>query len=140
MTMLRYLERSAYNDAERCIYRHVMQDKARQMTYALEHLQYSIAHQEDMALIMQQLLFIGDRIFARELKDNVLREALAIVFAGGIEDAGTRGMAVYRQMMQDFMRDYIGACNWLGVKRNPEMIPRRMAEYLPRSEPSAESA
>jgi hypothetical protein len=117
-----------------------MQDKARHMTYALEHLQYSIAHQEDMALIMQQLLFIGDRIFARELKDNVLREALAIVFAGGIEDAGTRGMAVYRQMMQDFMRDYVGTCNWLGVKRNPEMIPRRMAEYLPRSERSGDSA
>jgi hypothetical protein len=78
MTMLRYLERSAHNDAERFIYRHVLQHKARHMTYALEHLQYAIAHQEDMALIMQQLLFIGDRIFARELKDVVLREALAI--------------------------------------------------------------
>ncbi|MDH3644245.1 MAG: hypothetical protein OES38_19220 [Gammaproteobacteria bacterium] len=130
MTMLRYLERAACNDAERYLYRHVMQDKARHMTYCLEHLQYAIAHEDDMALIMQQLLFIGDRIFARELKDNVLREALAIVFAGGIEEAGTVGMATYRRMMKDFMSDYVGTCNWLGVKRNPEMMPRTMAQYL----------
>jgi hypothetical protein len=100
------------------------------MTYALEHLQFACAHQEDMSLILQQLLFIGDRIFARELKDHVLREALAVVFAGGIEEAGTAGMAEYHRMMGDFMRAYVGACEWLGVKRNPETMPPSMARYL----------
>jgi hypothetical protein len=134
MTMLRYLEKHACNEAEAKLYRFAMQDKARHMTYGLEHLQYSIAHQEDMALIMQQLLFIGDRIFARELKDHVLREALAIVFAGGIEDAGTEGMAEYDNMMRDFMTTYVGSCEWLGVKRNTEMMPHRMSQYLARED------
>jgi hypothetical protein len=130
LTMLRYLERHAYNEAESLLYRYALQDKARHMTYALEHLQFACAHQEDMSLILQQLLFIGDRIFARELKDHVLREALAVVFAGGIEEAGTAGMAEYHRMMGDFMRAYVGACEWLGVKRNPETMPPSMARYL----------
>ena len=130
MTMLRYLERAAYNDAERFLYRHALQDKARHLTYGLEHLQYAIAHQEDMALIMQQLMFIGDRIFAREMRDNVLREALAVIFAGGIEKAGSEGMAVYREMMTDFMETYLGHCSWLGVKRNLEMMPQVLTQYV----------
>jgi hypothetical protein len=132
MTMLRFLESHAYNEAEATLYRRVLQDKARHMSYGLEHLQFAIAHQEDMALIMQQLLFIGDRIFSRELKDHVLREALAVVFAGGIEDAGTEGMAEYRRMMETFMATYIDTCEWLGVKRNIEMMPPRMNQYLVR--------
>ncbi|MDA1074839.1 MAG: hypothetical protein O3A63_08800 [Proteobacteria bacterium] len=130
MTMLRYLERYAHNDAERALYRYTLQDKARQMTYGLEHLQYSIAHQDDMALIMQQLLFIGDRVWAREMKDHVLMEALCVVFAGGISDAGTTGYAIYRQMMGDFMNSYVDTCEWLGVKRQPEMMPNSMTQYL----------
>lgn len=131
MTMLRYLEKHAHNEAESALYRYALQDRARQMTYGLEHLQFAIAHQEDMTLILQQLLFIGDRIFAREMGDHVLREALAVVFAGGIEDAGTEGMAEYRSMMRDFMSSYIDTCEWLGVKRNPAMMPGIMTRYLP---------
>ena len=134
VTMLRYLEKTAYNDAERTLYQYTLQDKARHMAYGLEHLQYAIAHQEDMTLIMQQLMFIGERVFAREMKDHVLREALAVVFAGGIEEAGTTGMATYRQMMTAFMRDYMGSCEWLGVRRNPETMPRILVQYLPQEE------
>jgi hypothetical protein len=130
MTMLRYLERHATNPAERFLCQRVLQDKARHLTYGIEHLQYAIAHQDDMALILQQLLFIGDRIFARELKDKVLREALAIVFAGGLEHAATEGMAEYERMMRDFVRTYVGTCEWLGVKRDPAMMPGGLARYL----------
>jgi hypothetical protein len=130
MTMLRYLERLATNPAERVLCQRVLQDKARHLTYGIEHLQYAIAHQDDMALILQQLLFIGDRIFARELKDKVLREALAIVFAGGLEHAATEGMAEYERMMRDFVRTSVGTCEWLGVKRDPAMMPGGLARYL----------
>ena len=130
MTVLRYLESHANNEAESRLYQFVLQDKARHVTYGLDHLRYAIAHEEDMALVMQQLLFIGDRIFNRELKDNVLREALAVVFAGGISDAATVGMAEYREMMRDFVRRYVDTCEWLGVKRNLEMMPPRMTQYL----------
>ncbi len=130
VTMLRYLERAAQNEAERCLYAHALEDKARHLTYGLEHLQYAIAHQQDMRLIMAQLLFIGHRVFARELKDDVLREALAIVFAGGLDKAADEGMAVYRRMMGDFMARYLDSCRWLGVEVDVATLPPRMSEYV----------
>ena len=130
LTMLRYLEKHAYNDAERSIYAQAMQAKARHMTYGLEHLQYSIAHDEERKAILQTLLFVGDRIWAREMRDHVLKEALCIVFAGGLEKAGDEGFAEYQRMQRDFMRDYLGTCEWLGVKRDPAMLPGSMAEFV----------
>lgn len=130
LTMLRYLERVAHNEAERSLYGHALEDKARHLTYALDHLRYAIAHQQDMRLIMGQLLLIGHGIFARELKDNVLREALAIVFAGGLDRAAGEGLAVYRQMMRDFMSRYRESCSWLGVELNVKMMPSVMSQYL----------
>ena len=83
-----------------------------------------------MLLIMQQLLLIGHSIFSRELKDHVLREALAIVFAGGLDGAADAGITRYRRMMGDFMRRYLGTCAWLGIELNPEQMPPRMTRYL----------
>ncbi len=130
VTMLRYLERAACNEAERRLYAYALEDKARHLTYGLEHLQYAIAHHQDMRLIMARLLLIGHGVFSRELKDNVLREALAIVFAGGLDGAAREGMTVYRRMMADFMNRYLGACAWLGVEVDPKTMPPRMTQYL----------
>lgn len=130
LTIYRYLERHAYNDAERCIYQRVIEDKSRHMTYALDHLHYSVAHVDAQRQVLGTLLFIGDRIFARELKDPVLREALAIIFGGGIEGARGAGMETYHAMMRDFMKRYLDSCRWLGIPRNIEMMPKGMARYV----------
>ena len=53
------------------------------------------------------------------------------MFAGGIERAGGEGMAEYRAMMADYLRGYLGACRWLGVERNLEMLAPQIAQYLP---------
>lgn len=130
LTLLRYLERYAHNEAETALYANALQCKARHVTYGLDHLQYSIAHDEERRAVLQTLLFIGERIWAREMRDHVLREALAIVFAGGLEDAATDGMAVYRRMMGDFMSNYMDTCTWLGVKRNVEMMPPELSQHV----------
>ena len=130
MVMLRYLEKHAFNPAEAAIYAQALQCKARQMTYALEHLQYSIAHDDERRAIMQTLLFIGDRVWTREMRDHVLKEALSIVFAGGLERAPTQGFVEYQQMMRDFMRQYVDTCDWLGVKRDISTMPADMGFYL----------
>lgn len=129
-TMLRYLERYAQNDAERSIYRFALEAKARQITYGLDHLRYSIAHDDDRRTVMQMLFFIGDRVWARELGDHVLREALSIIFAGGLERAPTEGNARYNRMMRDFMNEYLGICEWLGVKRDLATLPNRMSQFV----------
>ena len=131
MTMLRWLERFAHNDAERFIYGHVIADKARHLAYGLEHLKYSVAHVEDQARVLATVLFIGDRIFSRDLRDPVLREALAIVFGGGIEGARGAGMDAFEAMMRDFMQSFQRCCKWLGIPRSVEAMPKDMRRYLP---------
>lgn len=131
MTVLRYLERFAHNDAERFIYGHVIQDRARHMAYALDHLQYSMAHVDHQGQVMSTQLFIGDRIFARELRDPVLREALAIIFGGGVAGAATTGMATWEALMREFMARYEASCAWLRVPRVREAIPEEMSRFLP---------
>ena len=130
MTMLRYLERHAHNDAERAIYSTSLELKARHMTYGLDHLRYSIAHDDERRMVMQTLLMIGDGVLAREFKDHVLPEALAIVFAGGLENAATDGMQTYQAMMRDFMTEYLSLCDWLGIKRDLQMVPPRLTRFL----------
>jgi hypothetical protein len=137
VVMLRYLEAHACNDAERAIYAASLEAKGRHMTYALEHLQYSIAHTDGRREVMQTLLFIGERVWARELKDHVLREALAIVFAGGLNDAADKGMAIFQQMMRDVMTEYCFSCDWLGVTRKAETMPSALTQYMPLPEQKA---
>ena len=96
----------------------------------LEHLQYAVAHTPDMSRILQTLFFIGDRILAREMEDNVLREALAIVFGGSIEAARGEGMLIYREMMREFMTTYMDTCAWLGAPRDRALMPPVLTGYL----------
>ena len=137
MTLYRYLERHAYNDAERCIYGHALADKARHVTYGLEHLKFAIAHVEDQRAVAATLLAIGDGGFARDLADPVQREALAIVFGRGIDGAKREGMAIYEQMMRDFLQTHLAYCGWLGVPRNPAALPPPLKSFAPAAAPAA---
>ncbi len=128
-TMFRYLELHAHNDAEREIYKNCIEDKARHLTYGIDHLWYAINHQSDQKLIVSQLCIIGERVLVRELKDPVLREALAIIFGGGVKHASGKGMATFERMMGDYVRRYLATSKWLGVERNM-LFPAELSAYL----------
>src|SRR5262245_1234548 len=115
-TIYRYLDRYAQNAAARAIFAHCVDDKARHLTYGIDHLRYAVTHQDDQNLILQQLCIIGERVLVRELKDVVLREALAVIFGGGIAGAN-EGLLVHRQMMSDYIQRYLDTLKWLGVER-----------------------
>ena len=129
LTLYRYLERYAHNDAERFIYGHALADKARHVSYGLDHLKYSIAHGDDRLQVVRTLLAVGEGVLARDLRDPVLAEALAVILAGGTAKAASRGMAVFRAMMRDYVETYVGHCEWLGVARNPAHLPPPLNEY-----------
>ena len=131
MTLYRYLERHAYNDAERCIYGRALADKARHVAYGLEHLKFAIAHTEDQRQVVATLLGIGDGGFARDMADPALREALAIVFGRGIAGARGKGMATFESLMRDYLRTYFAYCRWLDVPRNPETLPPPLKAFAP---------
>ena len=127
-TILRYLEQYAYNEAERFIYGNVMQDKARLLTYGLDHLKFAIAHNEDQKQIIATLLAIGDGLFIRDFNDPVLREALAIIFGGSIDGARGAGMDVYHDMMRAYISTHLEYCQWLDV---PRRVPEPLEQYAP---------
>ena len=137
MTLYRYLERYAHNDAERFIYGHALADKARHVTYGMEHLKFAIAHVEDQRQVVATLLAIGDAGLARDFSDPVLKEALAIVFGDGIAGARRHGMEVFNDLMRDFLKTHLDYCRWLDVPRNPDAWPPVLKEFAP---PAAASA
>lgn len=137
MTLYRYLERYAHNDAERFIYGHALADKARHVTYGMEHLKFAIAHVEDQRQVVATLLAIGDAGLARDFSDPVLKEALAIVFGGGIAGARRHGMEVFNDLMREFLKTHLDYCRWLDVPRNPDAWPPVLKEFAP---PAAASA
>ena len=137
MTLYRYLERYAHNDAERFIYGHALADKARHVTYGMEHLKFAIAHVEDQRQVVATLLAIGDAGLARDFSDPVLKEALAIVFGGGIAGARRHGMEVFNDLMREFLKTHLDYCRWLDVPRNPDAWPPELKEFAP---PAAASA
>ena len=134
MTLYKHLGRHAHNDAERFIYGHALADKARHVTYALDHLKYAVAHTDDQLQVVGTLIAIGEGGLTRDLRDPVLKEALAVIFGGGVAKAAGRGMAVYGELMRDYVATYLDYCQWLGVPRNPDRLPPPLNEYAKSTE------
>ena len=54
------------------------------------------------------MIAIGLGMMNRDLRDPVLREALAIVFGGGIAGARREGMSVFYDFIEDFRERPLG--------------------------------
>lgn len=128
----RYLFAHAHNAAEREVFANCLADHARHMSYALDHLRYAINHADGQRDVVRTLLSIGERTFAREMEEPVQRSALAIVFGGGIEGGRQAGLATWLEMVRSCIREYLAACEWLGVKRT--RIHRQLNAFLPPDE------
>lgn len=122
--MLRFLNRFAYNDAERLIYQNVIQDLARLITYGLDHLKYALAHESQKRGSIGSTFAIGMAMFNRDLRDPVLREALAIIFGGGVSGAHSEGMYTFYEMLDAFVEELVRAGELLNLPVRVETLPR----------------
>ena len=127
-TLYRYGELFAHNPAEKILFARCLQDKARHIAYGLSHLRYATSHNPDKAIVFSRLMNIAERVFVRELNDPVLKEALAIIFGGGIEGARS-GMLQYERMMGDFARQYLANMEYIGVPREAG-FPQELAKLM----------
>ena len=127
-TLYRYGEAFAHNPAEKTIFGLCLQDKSRHLAYGLQHLRYALAHQPDQEAVFHQLLDQGERVFARELNDPVLPEALAIIMGGDVEGMRT-GMKGVNGLVRDFLVQYLANVQWTGFERR-DRLPKRLAKYL----------
>ncbi len=123
VTMCEYLLRHAYNEAERVIYSYVIQDVSRLVNYGLDHLQYSIAHDDERLNAITTMVAIGVAMHNRDLRDPVLREALAIVFGGGVAGARKEGMSIFFDFMDDFRKRHLELRRWLKLPADPASLP-----------------
>lgn len=121
--MIRYLTRHSYNAVERSIYSYVTQDLARLLTYGLEHLKYALAHEPGKLGSIVSTIAIGIRMLNRDLRDHVLREALAIIFGGGIVGARTEGMRFFCDMLDEYANELKAACDYLRLPLTMEQLP-----------------
>jgi len=129
LTLYRYLLRHAHNEAERFIYGYALADKARHVAYGLDHLKYAIAHVDDQRQIVGTLIAIGEGGMARDLRDPVLGEALAVIFAGGVAGASGKGMDGFRSLMRDYLQTYSAFCRWLDLPRDPARLPPPLNDF-----------
>ncbi len=78
---------------------------------------------------MQTLLTLGEIMMAAELEESAMRPALAIIFGGGIAGGRTVGMEAYLHLVGEFVRNYLAACDWIGVPRDESLHPA-LKKYL----------
>jgi len=116
----RYGEMFSHNQAEQIIYSGAIQDKARHISYGLEHLRYAVASQDDKPLVFESLLNIGENIFLKEIGEPVVLEPLAVIFGGSVEKAAS-GMKTVDKMMSDFVNQYIDSLKWIGIDRSSSL-------------------
>ena len=123
-TMIRYLNRFAYNEAERQIYQNVTQDLARLLAYGVDHLKYALSQAEGKKGSIITTLAIGFRMVQRDLGDPVLREALAIIFGGGVSGARGEGMYTFYEMLDAYVEDFMDVCKYLNIDIPIQALPK----------------
>ncbi len=127
LTTCEYLLQHSYNSAERTIYENVVQDVARLVSYCFDHLKYAFAANPLKKLSIEDMLTTGVIMLARDLKDPVLRESLAIVFAGGVSDAQKLGFPKYFDLVDEFRTRHLETRKWLGLSADVEQLPRTLS-------------
>ncbi len=131
-TMCEYLFRHSYNDAERALYSYVIQDVSRLIAYGVDHLRYCMARDDEKTSTIATMIAIGLGLMARDLRDPVLREALAIVFGGGIAGARREGMSVFFDFIEDFRERHVAMRRWLNLPGDAMSMPRTFRPREPR--------
>ena len=115
-TIYRYGSILANNDAEKAIFEKSVQDKARHLSYGIEHLRYAMTRQDDKNLVFNSLLGIGERLVARECREPIVLEPLAVIFGGGVSGAHS-GMKVVQRLMSDYANLYLSSLKFIGIDR-----------------------
>lgn len=135
LTLYRFGQMLAHNEAEKVIFTRCMQDKARHITYAMMHVRYAVSHQRDALGAFHTILDAGEINLARDYEDPVLREALAILLGDGLENI-IDGLHQVKYVRRVEVQEYLQRTAWIGLDRRSRLNPD-LAKYL---EPQAASA
>jgi hypothetical protein len=118
-----YGEKYAKNPAEKFIFAHCLQDKARHVAYGVSHLKYVLLHRPDRREEVQRYLDKGEAMLVQDdKKDPSTREAFAMYFAGG-KDNIAEGLQIYRAMRRKSIEQYLARLKWATLDRAERLLP-----------------
>jgi hypothetical protein len=127
-TILRYLSVYGPTELDRELALQCLVDKTRHIQYGMEHLRFSFTSKPERARAYGVGLAAAEAQIARDERDHVLWEALAIVFGGGIEHID-EGMEVVKRLRRDWINSYVDRVEWAGVPRRQGLI-RPLREWV----------
>ena len=136
LVLCRYGEAYAHNPAEKYMFRRSMEDKARHLAYGMAHVKYACDEKgEDYALGLSRVMRGAEGDQAKEMRDPVLWEALAIVFGGGVGHMA-EGMETVKVLQKQYIEQYLARMQWIGIDKNAENMGPGLADYLGIEEPA----
>ncbi|MEX2246914.1 MAG: hypothetical protein WEC75_09510 [Dehalococcoidia bacterium] len=122
-----YGEMYAKNPAEKFIFAHSMQDKARHLAYGITHMRYALLHRADRREEVQRYLDKGEAMMVQDdRRDTATREAFAIYFAGGKANI-REGLRVHDRMRRRFLEQYLARLKWATLDRVDRLAPELRA-------------
>jgi hypothetical protein len=129
LTQYAYGEKYAKNPAEKYIFAHCLQDKARHVAYGISHLKYALLNRPERREEVQRYLDKGETMLGQDdRKDPSTRESFAIYFAGG-KDNIAEGLKVYDEMRRRALQQYLARLKWATLDRSERLQPALKA-YL----------
>ena len=134
-TILRYLAAYGPSKLDRELALRVMSDKARTTAYAQDHLRYSFSVRPEFARTYATALIAAEAAVARDERDPVLWEALAVVFGGGVRNIDA-GMDVVTRLRRDWVNTYLDRLATAGIDRRAGLIEPLRSWITPAAEPA----
>jgi hypothetical protein len=120
-TILRYLTVYGPTELDRQMAARFLADVTRHIQYGMEHVRFSFTKNPMRARAYAVALGGAEAQVARDERDHVLWEALAVVFGGGVENID-EGMEIVTRMRRDWVNSYADRIEWTGIARRTNMI------------------
>jgi hypothetical protein len=120
-TILRYLSVHGPSELDRELALRCLADKTRHIQYGMDHLRFSFSKVPERARAYSVGLAAAEAQVARDERDHVLWEALAIIFGGGVRRID-EGMEIVARLRRDWVNAYVERLEWAGVPRRQGLI------------------
>lgn len=129
LTLFRFLEVHANNQAERQLYALAAQDKTRHVAYASEHLKFALLHKPQRSAEVHKYLEKAERMLAHDVEADVpFREALTIGFGQGDM---AKGHATYQLLRRRQVESYLQHLEAGHLRGRRERLHPDLAKFLP---------
>jgi hypothetical protein len=120
----------ANNEAESRLFSLAAQDKARHLSYGVEHMRYLLDHQPQRRGEMHKYLQKGEEYLVKDHQEDApMREALAILLGGGLREIG-QGFRKLSDFRRKQVVSYLSRLEAAGLGDHREHLWAPFEDYL----------